>query len=208
MEWMNRGPRGPQSANQPAQNAGVAGGPAPHNQHDQKAKGPDKLRVASIALLFSGTILVVALLLFIGFGGGTKKAESGYVNKDKLQAVFLNGGQVYFGRIKALNDDFLRLTDIYYLRVNQQVQPEQNGAPAQDASDISLVKLGCELHGPEDEMLINRSQVIFWENLKEDGQVTQAVAQYIEENPDGQDCEQPQQQAPQPQANPQEENQE
>jgi hypothetical protein len=76
------------------------------------------------------------------------------------------------------------------------------------ASDISLVKLGCELHGPEDEMLINRSQIVFWENLKEDGQVTQAVAEYIEQNPDGQDCEQPATAAPQPQANPQEENQE
>ena len=80
--------------------------------------------------------------------------------------------------------------NIYYLRVNQTVQPNQeNGTQAQTgANDISLVKLGCELHGPTDEMLINREQVIFWENLKEDGQVAKAVAEYVKANPNGQKC--------------------
>ena len=103
-----------------------------------------------------------------------------------MQAVFLNGGQVYFGNIKALNNDYVKLNNIYYLRVNQQVQP--NGTTASN-QDISLVKLGCELHGPQDSMVINQSQVIFWENLKSDGQVAKAVADYVKQNPDGQKCE-------------------
>ena len=37
-------------------------------------------------------------------------------------------------------------------------------------------------------MLINREQVVFWENLKSDGDVTEAIATYREENPEGQDC--------------------
>ncbi len=37
-------------------------------------------------------------------------------------------------------------------------------------------------------MLINREQIIFWENLKEDGQVAKAVAEYQKQNPDGQKC--------------------
>lgn len=113
--------------------------------------------------------------------------EDKYVDSGKMQAVFLNGGQVYFGRIASLNNKYVRLGDIYYLRVNQQVQPDQkSGQTAQQ--DISLVKLGCELHGPQDEMLINREQVIFWENLKDDGQVAKAVDQYKQANPDGQKC--------------------
>jgi hypothetical protein len=143
-------------------------------------------------LLFSVTILVVALLLFIAFGGNGR-SESKFVDDSKLQAVFLNGGQVYFGRIQALNSDYMRLTDIYYLRVNQQVQPEQQSQNTGN-DNISLVKLGCELHGPQDEMIINRDQIVFWENLKNDGQVTQAVAEYIEQNPEGQVCEEQQQQ--------------
>jgi hypothetical protein len=37
-------------------------------------------------------------------------------------------------------------------------------------------------------MVINQSQVIFWENLKTDGQVAQAVKKYKEQNPNGQQC--------------------
>jgi hypothetical protein len=130
------------------------------------------------------TLLAIALISFLMFYKHNE--ESKYVAKDKMQAVFLNGGQVYFGKIRALNNKYVGLTDIYYLRVNQQVQPKQ-GEQAQQ--DISLVKLGCELHGPQDQMLINRDQVVFWENLKDDGQVAKAVKQYIEANPNGQNCE-------------------
>src|SRR6185295_18216999 len=108
--------------------------------------------------------------------------EKKYVDNSRMQAVFLNGGQVYFGNINALTDSYLNLSNIYYLRVNQQVQPNQSTSQS-TANDISLVKLGCELHGPTDSMLINRDQIIFWENLKTDGQVAKAVEEYKKQYP-------------------------
>lgn len=152
-----------------------------------KRKTLKSLSVMSIVLLFSIAILVLALSALLAFGKDNSR-ENRFVNEEKLQAVFLNGGQVYFGNITTLNDDYVRLNNIYYLRVNQQVQPGENKNSQQD---ISLVKLGCELHGPEDQMVINREQVVFWENLKSDGQVAKAVKQYVEQNPDGQKCETP-----------------
>lgn len=142
-----------------------------------------------VALLFSVTMLTVAVISFLMIV--KQNEESQFVAKDRMQAVFLNGGQVYFGHIKALNNKYVGLTDIYYLRVSQQVQPKQG---EQSQQDISLVKLGCELHGPQDQMLINRDQIVFWENLKDDGQVAKAVAEYIKANPNGQKCETSQQQ--------------
>lgn len=176
MEWMKGGEQ-PQTTTQPASHAGGS----------KKSKGM-KLRVVSVALLFGVTILIVALLGLVANGG--IKAESKFVDGGKLQAVFLNGGQVYFGNIKELNDKYVQMNNIYYLRVNQTVQPNQAQANGQQQAqnDISLVKLGCELHGPTDEMQINREQVIFWENLKDDGQVAKAVADYKKQNPDGQNC--------------------
>lgn len=165
-----------------------------HKGGDKKESKVFNLKFASVALLFSSTILVIALLFFLVLGGGSNKHEGRYVDSDKYQAVFLNGGQVYFGQVTDLNNKYLRLVDIYYLRVNQQVQPaEGEQAPAAGGDDISLVKLGCELHGPQDEMLINREQIIFWENLKDNGDVSDAIATYKEENPDGQDCDAPEQ---------------
>lgn len=177
MEWMNK------SGEQP-----VASQPSHGGGHRGKKVGPFNLRVVSVALLFCITILVVALIWLISQGSATP--ESKFVKNDRLQAVFLNGGQVYFGNIKSLNSSYLKMGNIYYLRVNQTVQPNQTTATGQQATtnDISLVKLGCELHGPEDDMVINRDQIIFWENLKTDGQVAKAVADYVKQNPNGQQC--------------------
>jgi hypothetical protein len=40
------------------------------------------------------------------------------------------------------------------------------------------VKLGNELHGPEDEMTIEKAQVLYWENLKPSGKVSEAISSY------------------------------
>jgi hypothetical protein len=171
--------------------------PAPENLGDTRPpapKGPKRRRDGTkfvkafyISFLIAIAILLLAMVLSIAFAKNNDYQEKKYVNNDQLQAVFLNGGQVYFGHISDLNSKYLTLNNIYYLRVNQQVQPEQQNAEA-GANDISLVKLGCELHGPEDIMVVNREQVIFWENLKTDGQVTKAVEAYVKANPDGQKC--------------------
>lgn len=144
------------------------------------------LRVVWIILLFSATILVVSLVASMYFGGTN---EAKFIDKDKEQAVFLTNGQVYFGKVKKVNSEFIELRGIYYLNVNQQVQPDQKSdTNQQTASSISLVKLGCELHGPLDRMIINRDQVTFWENLRDDGQVTKAIAEWVKQNPNGQKC--------------------
>jgi len=146
------------------------------------------MRVVWIVLLFSATVLIVSLVAMLYLGGPN---ETKYLDTKKQQAVFLTNGQVYFGKIKVVNDKFLTLQNIYYLNVNQQVQPDQKAsanAATPQASSISLVKLGCELHGPVDQMVINRDQVTFWENLKDDGQVAKAIATWVQQNPNGQKC--------------------
>jgi hypothetical protein len=47
-----------------------------------------------------------------------------------------------------------------------------------------LVKLGNELHGPVDEMHISKAQILFYEDLKTDGQVVKAIQAY-KANPAG-----------------------
>ncbi len=99
------------------------------------------------------------------------------------EAIFLTNGQVYFGRIVKQSNDTIDLKDIYYLQVTGQIQPapENQAAAAQQEQQLSLVKLGDELHGPKDYMVINRNQVLFTEELKEDSKVVDAIKRYIEE---------------------------
>ncbi len=143
------------------------------------------MRILSVVLLVLSALIVGLVALYLATGDTS--GEQKYVDKNKYQAVFLNGGQVYFGKIRTLNTKYVTLDNIYYLRVNQQVQPNQSSSSTA-AQDVSLAKLGCELHGPTDAMVINREQVLFWENLKDDGQVVTAVKKFVEANPEGQKC--------------------
>jgi ABC-type Zn uptake system ZnuABC Zn-binding protein ZnuA len=43
---------------------------------------------------------------------------------------------------------------------------------------VQLIKLGSEVHGPEDAMMIAKAQVLFYENLKPDGKVAQSISKY------------------------------
>lgn len=98
------------------------------------------------------------------------------VNKDGYQAVFLTSGQVYFGKLEDGEPGQVKLTDIYYL---QGAEYEEGGQIAGGSeAQISLAKLGNELHGPEDTMHISRDNLEFWENLKEDGQVVTAIREF------------------------------
>lgn len=77
-----------------------------------------------------------------------------------------------------MNSKYIVLKDVYYLTTGT----DQNSSP-------SLTKLGCQqLHSPYDQMIINRNQVAFWENLKDDGKVVDAITQYVKQNPNGPDC--------------------
>lgn len=61
-------------------------------------------------------------------------------------------------------------------------------AEAKSVDDIALIKLGCEIHSPEDPMMINRSTVLYWEDLRSDVQVAMGINNRKTANPNGQDC--------------------
>jgi hypothetical protein len=133
---------------------------------------------------FLNTVLVVLLILtslmvlaFLGNRLLASRGAAGAVKSKQYQALFLTNGQVYFGHLKSVDNSYVKMNDIYYLQVQQQVQPSANTNNNQQPQ-VSLAKLGSELHGPEDVMYVSRDQVLFWENLKEDGKVAQAIKDY------------------------------
>ncbi|MFH1253046.1 MAG: hypothetical protein V1664_01810 [Candidatus Uhrbacteria bacterium] len=93
------------------------------------------------------------------------------------QAVFLDNGQVYFGELKEGKNGFYLLTNIYYLQNKQS--PQSTDPTAINSDGTALVKLGNEMHGPEDEMQINKDHVLFIEDLKGDSKVSKAIADYL-----------------------------
>jgi hypothetical protein len=123
-------------------------------------------------------MVIIAVLVIFGIYSMFLKGKTGaQIQGNKFQAVFLNSadGQVYFGKLSVLNNEYYKLTDIYYVKV-EQVQPDKNNS--QGKQNISLAKLGNEIHGPQDVMYINKDNIMFWENLKDDGQVAKAISDY------------------------------
>lgn len=97
------------------------------------------------------------------------------LSKDLMQGyvgVFLDNGQVYFGQAKGLTPEFLTLENIYYL------QSDKPADAAATQNDLKLIKLGNELHGPKDQMEINRDHVLFIESLKDDSKVVEGIRNY------------------------------
>jgi uncharacterized protein YpmB len=124
-------------------------------------------------------ILIVIIVILIGVSGYFGYKAMVMKGDDAWRAVFLTNGQVYFGKLKQSGFENVELTNVYYLQLQKPLQSGEEGATQENQkADISLVKLGKELHGPEDKMVINKDHVLFVEKLKDDSKVVEAIKNY------------------------------
>jgi len=168
----------PQRHSRPAQPAPTSAS-TDESFSEMAAATANRPGVVGKLLVLSLIIVSIAVTAFVGYAIVNGIGSQSYIDKDNYQAVFLSDGQIYFGKLTNTDKDYATLEDIYYLQVqnnNSDQQPVQQGEST--AAQITLVKLGNEIHGPKDEMIINRDQILFWENLKTDGQVADAIARY------------------------------
>ncbi len=151
------------------------------------------LAIFFATLVIAGAVVFVAKpewFPFMNTKSATESAKpavpskaSGYV------AVFLTNNQVYFGKLSNLDGQYATLSDVYYLRVqrslsegldasNVKVEDKKAQSAAQAKNDLTLIKLGDELHGPTDEIKLNRDHILLIEDLKEDSKVVKAIEQF------------------------------
>lgn len=121
-------------------------------------------------IFFIAVIVVALILILFGFPAVSSKA----IDENAYQAVFLTNGQVYFGKLSNTRAKYPELHDVYYLQRNPQ-QPQEGETI--DQPQIALIKLGNEIHGPVDQMFLQRDHILFWENLKKDSKVVQSILQ-------------------------------
>ena len=125
------------------------------------------------------TLAVMLLIIAVAFGGwllwsaNNKNTVAG-IETDKYQTVYLMNGQIYFGKLTALNDTQLKLTNVYFLQTNTT---DETAADASDdtASEAQLIKLSEAIYDPQDEMIISKSQMLYFQNLRDDGRAAQLI---------------------------------
>lgn len=175
--------RRPSLAQQPAspQNPTVEPGSAPRPVTFQATQGPGRRgdrRLVIVLCAVVATLLVAGAVLWF-LHVGQRGTVSSSIDESKYQAVFLDSGQIYFGKLEIMGDGYLRLGSVFYI----QPSPTADGGETEtntsaSSGDMKLIKLGDEVHGPEDEMIINPDQVLFFENLKPNSKVSELIKQY------------------------------
>lgn len=129
--------------------------------------------------LWATIIIVVALLVLGGLGwlivSNFKGGPTG-IDTSKYQAVFMSNGQIYFGKLSDFNDASFKITSIYYPQAQATGEDEETNVN-DTQSNIQLFRVTDGVHGPEDEMIITKDQILYYENLRSDSKVTQLIEQ-------------------------------
>ena len=119
-------------------------------------------------------LALIALLLLVrtqlSRAGVTSLFDPGaaeVIDRNGYQAVFLTGGQVYFGRLQQQGSLYFVLYDVFYL-----------SAPTDTNAQPQLIKRGSEIQAPVDPMIIPAGQILYLENLRPDGQVATAIRRF------------------------------
>ena len=119
--------------------------------------------IAVCLAVLAVTVGILSVLFLINSVKYDQYDKNNFIDTNTYQAVFLTNDQIYFGRLKNVSSDYLILSDVYYVKVNE-------------AGAGQLVKLGAiEPHKPKDIMTINQGQVLFWENLNDDSPVINTI---------------------------------
>ncbi len=83
----------------------------------------------------------------------------------KYQAVQLVSGEVYYGKLAHF--PCLKLKNVYFI---QQTQGAESAT-----STVQLAPLSSLFFGPENEMHLQKSQIIWWADLSKDSEVFKMI---------------------------------
>lgn len=144
--------------------------PAATPKHGLKRQPPKWLWLAIGVVVVAAMVYGVGRLIFSNADG---------IDRGQYQAVFLTSSSlpsnVYFGKLERLPDGYYKLTGVYYLRA-------QTETTQQDNSNITLTKMSTELHSPDDSLILPREQVLYYQNMRADSKVVQAIKQDNQNN--------------------------
>lgn len=141
----------------------------PSDRKDEIAIPVGPLRRLFWIIVSLALIVIVAFVLVaqrdrirIALGG----TEAAYIDTTTYQSVVLTTNQVYFGKLR-IDGDVYTLTDVYSF----------SGTSDAASGTVQLVKRGSELHGPDEPLVAPGRSVLFFENMRNDSQVMNAIRQ-------------------------------
>lgn len=133
----------------------------------QNKRGRAIAIILGILVIFSILSFVIRIYFFTA------------IEDKAFYAVFLDNGQVYFGKVAKQTENEIVLDYVFYLKADTDLSSPDNELPN---ANLSLVKLGNEIYKPQDRMLINRSHVLFLEEMRPGSEIMQAINKYEQQD--------------------------
>jgi len=113
------------------------------------------------------TLVIAVALCVVAYQTSNKYGKLPELSS-QYHAVALMNGQLFFGRIDSLGNDYTVLRDVFYIQARQK--------PGSTEVANVLIKRGGEAHAP-DRMIINRQQVLLIEPVTQDSQIAELIAE-------------------------------
>lgn len=152
-----------------AQKSEPVAAPVTKSRRQKRERGAMRI---SGRLIF-GIISVIVVLALVGLviWLAPKLFNSApVIDSSKYQAVQLTNGQAYFGKLSVMNNDYFKLSNVYY------IQQKDSTDSSSSSTNQQLVRLSEGTYGIEDNMVIPKGQILFYENLQSNGQIAQLMA--------------------------------
>lgn len=122
---------------------------------------------SSAAVLFF-VLVIFSCVILQGCTQGAPRFNTEY------QAVFMDNGQVFFGKIEHTGASYPLLKEVFY--IGRQASPDNK-----EVKNI-LIKRGNEWHGPE-YMYINRAHIVVIEPVSGNSRVAQLIKEAKNQKP-------------------------
>jgi hypothetical protein len=120
----------------------------------------------------AGLVCLVLTLQGCGKSGGGSPA---FKIDSEYSAVFLDNGQVFFGKLTETGSDYPLLNDVFY--VQTQTNPE-----TKEVRSI-LIKRGNEWHGPT-SMRVNSKHIVIIEPVSAESKVAKLITEAMSKKGD------------------------
>ncbi|HCR55350.1 TPA: hypothetical protein DIV49_00090 [Candidatus Saccharibacteria bacterium] len=119
-------------------------------------------------------VIPVALVVLLGFLAAWMWLipHGQRIKTDGYQVVYLTNNQAYFGKLQNTEGSYLVIEGAYTAQEVQAPATSKNKTPE---TQTTLVKVRDQVAGPEDSIAIRADQVLFWQNLRSDSKVSQAI---------------------------------
>jgi len=115
--------------------------------------------------------------------------RSMYIDSRRFQVVFLKNGEVFFGKMINTDEKSVLLNRVYYLKHEQGAMLAKGGSELilnrdslnnvhATSGKVQLVKQSTKSQGSSSGMKISKTDILFWENLREDSHIYRSIINY------------------------------